>query len=195
MDELYEISHKYMQMGNDMIMVHRNGIILWADRRFLKNMGYNLLEVVGRHCMEFVAWEYREIVLQRIAKGFIGPDDVNDPVETRYRRSDASEFWATTVSAPIVLDSGPAVLVVGRDVTERRADEELIKNIIIRLLPRQLGRLFDLMVQGLSREEIIRIMNLDNDTISRYVRRIRKRIKMEKDDSLFNRVLEFFRDK
>ncbi|PKL35834.1 MAG: hypothetical protein CVV44_20160 [Spirochaetae bacterium HGW-Spirochaetae-1] len=195
MDDLFEISHKYMQMGNDMIMVHRNGIIQWANHRFLKIMGYNLLEVVGRHCIEFVADEFRKISLERITRGFSGKDTVNKPIEVRYRRADGSEFWAMTVSAPIDIDIGPAVLVVGRDITERKNDEELIKNVIIFLLPKQLGRLFDLMIQGKSREEIIRIMDLDNDTISRYVRRIRKRIQLADNDSLFNRFLCFFRDK
>jgi PAS domain S-box-containing protein len=192
MNEFVEILNKYFRMSNDIMILHQGGIIRWANNRFLELTGHSLIEMAGRHCFELIAPEHRALIEERIGRTFSGPDDVNPPVEMKYRGADGRTFWIHTISAPVELDMGPSVLVVGHDITRRKEDEEIIRNMIVKLLPPRLGRLFSMMAEGATREDVMRIMELDNATISRYLRRIRNRVGMPDNEEFFDRVIRFF---
>ena len=192
MNEFVEILNKYFRMSNDIMVLHQDGIIRWANNRFLEITGHSLLKIVGKHVFEFVMPEHRSLMEERIAMKYSGPDDVSPPVEMKYRNIDGREFWIHTIAAPVDLDMGPVVLVVGHDITRRKEDEELIKNMIVRLLPPRQGRLFDLIAGGSSREDVMKIMDLDNQTISRYLRRIRQKVGLLDNEEFFDRIVKFF---
>lgn len=66
-----------------------------------------------------------EIVRQRMRNGEAGI--ANAPVELEVVRADGQRMSVESTSVPIQLEDGPAILVMGTDVTWRRKEEELLR--------------------------------------------------------------------
>jgi PAS domain S-box-containing protein len=115
-----------VEMDPDGILVHRDGVIVYANERLAQIAGLETADdVVGRHLLDFVHPDDHPVFVERIraigsARGQVRRSD------ERLLRSDGSEFFADFVSLPIMYEGRPAAQVVVTDVTERHdADEAL----------------------------------------------------------------------
>ena len=101
------------------VLVHRGGVVVWANAAVLESLGYDTLdEVVGRHLLEFVPAEDRAPLAAAMAKS--SPNQVNDErLEYRVQRPDGAirRLQAGTVQH-VNFEGARARLVVLRDVTE-----------------------------------------------------------------------------
>ncbi len=111
----------------DLVIVHRRGTLLWANRAWLDAVGYEKVEdVVGTSILDNVSRRSRDVVRDRMA---LPPDTPNlSPTEiVMVTRSGAEVVVEVSPAQAVVFDGLPARLVVSRDVTERvRMKQKLI---------------------------------------------------------------------
>jgi two-component system, NtrC family, sensor kinase len=111
----------------DLVAVHNAGTLLWANRAFVKTLGYERVdEVVGSPLLSHVAERSHEVALARMrAAPEVHPPDV---VEAALRGKDGAEVIVeVSPTQTVVFDGIPARLIVGRDITERtRMQQKLI---------------------------------------------------------------------
>ena len=107
------------------VIVHRGGVIAWANASVLGSLGIARLDdIIGKSVLDFVPGEDRAVVEEALGherNGALG--DVR--VEYRALRPDGSVRWMEAGTAQQVeFEGAPARLVVLRDVTEQRQLEE-----------------------------------------------------------------------
>ena len=109
------------------VLIHRGGIVIWANAAVLASLGYDQLdEVVGRGLLELVPPEDRAPLEAAMATA--GPNQVSDELtEYRVLRPDGTIRWLQAGTVQHVdFEGARARLVVLRDVTEQhRLHDEL----------------------------------------------------------------------
>ena len=108
----------------DLVIIHRDGIVLWTNRAVPKVLGYPSDDLVGRPLLDIVDPVSRELVssrmLVRVDHDPLADDDLFDLIETRLLTRDGDVVLAEVSPTQEVSFGGQAArLVVGRDVTER----------------------------------------------------------------------------
>ena len=111
----------------DLVLIHRDGTVLWANRAVVKTLGYDRPEdLVGKSMLELVPPAYHEVLKSRLH----GQNDELTPelTEGGLITRDGRVLHCEASPAQVVTYGGlPARLVVGRDVTERaRLQQRLI---------------------------------------------------------------------
>jgi PAS domain S-box-containing protein len=114
---------KLIESAPDGICVHRNQRYVYVNPAMLKALRYERAsDLIGRHIMELIHPDDREMISQRV-RNIIASGQAVPPQQWRSLRSDGSWFYSETVALPIEFDGQPSVLVLGRDITERKQVE------------------------------------------------------------------------
>ncbi len=107
----------------DGIAVHRQGRVIFANQALMKMVGAKRPEeIVGQPLLKFVHPDYIEVVKKRVAEVITS----NKPLpilEEKFLRLDGTPLDAEVVALPIIFDNAPAVLVIVRDISERKQAE------------------------------------------------------------------------
>ena len=121
--ESEERYRRLVETSPDAILIHRGGVITFANRRAAELLAAACPDdLLGRHVLEFVAAADHDRIRRRWAE--LERAQALEPAEVEARRLDGETIYLET-RAVAILDAGePAVLVIGRDVTERRRAEE-----------------------------------------------------------------------
>lgn len=111
----------------DLVMIHRDGVLLWLNRENLRTLGYERNEeLAGKAMLDLVEPASRELIRARMQQ----PVDENTPElsEIRLLARDGRIVIVEIAPAQLVSFEGrPARLIVGRDVTERaRLQQQLL---------------------------------------------------------------------
>jgi PAS domain S-box-containing protein len=107
----------------EVVVVHAEGVILSVNRAAEVMFGVPPGQMAGRQLFDFIAPESQPLVLERIRSG----DE--RPYEAVARRADGSFFpvEAQARTAPVRLSNRPARVVAIRDVSQRVALEEQVR--------------------------------------------------------------------
>jgi len=131
-ESLKESEHRYKQLvelSPDAIVVHSQGKIVFANSATLKMFRAEKPEdIVGKNVLSFVHPEYLNAVKKRIEF----QQRMGKPVplyEEKLVRLDGEVFYAEVAAAPIVFEGKSSSLVIIRDITERKLQEERIKRL------------------------------------------------------------------
>ncbi|MHB1308452.1 MAG: hybrid sensor histidine kinase/response regulator [Limisphaerales bacterium] len=104
------------------IVVVQDGRCVYVNPASARHMGCaDPAELIGLVAMDGVAPEYRAEVAKRHARAALGL--ANGPMELELIRRDGSRAISESTSVPIVFNGRPALLVMGRDITEQRQAE------------------------------------------------------------------------
>lgn len=107
----------------DAIIAVKDGIFVMANPAFLQMHGYeDVDDVVGRSVLDLVAQESKDIIAENMAR-WVNEEAVPTFYETLVLRQDGTKFWAELSVSLYELDGDEYVLVVERDVTERKQIE------------------------------------------------------------------------
>ena len=108
----------------EMILVHRDGLVAYANRALTDNLGYAQGELLGRAAFDLVHPDDRDGILERAQTGEAtngGGSEAQGsaPRTVRFKRKQGGFFAAENVALRLVFGGEPAVVVIGRAVTER----------------------------------------------------------------------------
>jgi PAS domain S-box-containing protein len=111
----------------DLVVVHISGTVAWANRAFLRVLGYERVdELVGTPLLDHVTDASKQVVRERMRQ----PADPSayPLIEVVLKAHNGQSVVVEVAPAqPVVFDGVPARLVIGRDVTERvRMQQKLI---------------------------------------------------------------------
>ena len=129
MQESEEQYRRLVELSPDGIAVHQDGRIVLVNPAGARSLGYaEPSELIGRPALDIVHPEDRMRALERISRTLKEgqPGELN---EERFIRKDGSVVPVEVVNAPFYWRGRPAVLVVARDVSERRqAEKQLVES-------------------------------------------------------------------
>jgi len=129
--ESEEKSRTILESVPELILVHRNGIIQYANPVAVKTLGYPPHDLISRRVTDFIAPEFHErveaAVLQRMAGKPV------DPYEINVIGKDGNRREMIVNGSMIVLDKAPSALIILTDITERKRVEESLKRSEARL--------------------------------------------------------------
>jgi len=125
--ELEEIKKRYstlVEQANDgVVITQKNGKLIFANRKIEEILNYNKNEILGKHFTKFIASEYLKLVKERFQKRISGTEAPQ--IYEIKLLSKNNERIPVEINAALIDHEGePAVLVVIRDVRERKALEE-----------------------------------------------------------------------
>ncbi|RPI38673.1 MAG: PAS domain S-box protein, partial [Methanoregulaceae archaeon] len=125
---LFESEEKFRSIVDTTVSgigIHQEGIIRYINPAGVRILGYaGPEEIVGRQVMDFVAWQFREEVLERMdtLSGGMAPVDFE-----QFVRKDGILVDVEVTGAPFRYNEKPAVLVVFSDITKRKLAEDALK--------------------------------------------------------------------
>jgi PAS domain S-box-containing protein len=109
--------HELLDELPDLVMIQRDGTLLWVNRAVVKSLGYDRRDdLVGKPLLSVVPRAYHEIVASRLRGSTDHPELTDGALLTRAGRTVLCEISRVR---GVTFGGLPARLLVGRDVTER----------------------------------------------------------------------------
>jgi PAS domain S-box-containing protein len=126
LSESEERYRRMVELSPDSVVVHSEGRIVYVNAQTLKLLGASHPnEVVGTPVAERVHPDYRELATERIRR-MMTNRSVEPLIEEVMLRMDGTAVDVEVAAAPIVFQGKPAILVVGRDIGDRKRAESQI---------------------------------------------------------------------
>ena len=107
------------ELSPDMILLHSEGRYTYANPAAVRILGARGPEdLAGKPVLEIIHPDFREIEKDRLVQLEEGREIF--PLEERYRRLDGTAVDLEVAAAPLFYQGQPMILVVARDITERK---------------------------------------------------------------------------
>jgi PAS domain S-box-containing protein len=111
----------------DPVVIHQDGMPVFVNRAAVALYGgVSAEEMLVRPMLDWVAPEYKEMVAARIGQ-MLGRGEAVPLAEQRHLRLDGTPFDVEVVAAPVTYDGRPAVELVARDISARKATEAALR--------------------------------------------------------------------
>jgi PAS domain S-box-containing protein len=109
------------------IMVYSEGKVVLTNRATLAVMGLNdSRKMLGKSVWDFIDPDYQNVIQERIRT--VIEDGKKTPlIEIKLKRPDGTSFDAEIVSIPLIYQGKPSALVMGRDISQRKLQENEIR--------------------------------------------------------------------
>ena len=121
-----EKNQALLRNGSDGIhILDADGFLLEASDSFCSMLGYRREVMIGMHVSEWDAILTREQIAGMLERQFVRRTRYQ--FETRHRRIDGTTFDVEVSSVSIELDGGAVLFNSSRDITERKAAEESLR--------------------------------------------------------------------
>ncbi|MDD3135975.1 MAG: PAS domain S-box protein, partial [Methanoregula sp.] len=124
-------SRSLLENVPELILVHRNGIVLYTNPAALKSLGYQPHEALNRQVTDFVAPEFHERVIAAVRQRKISTPV--EPYEIDVLARDGNRRTMVVNGSTIEFDGAPASLILLTDITGRKKVEEELKRSEARL--------------------------------------------------------------
>jgi diguanylate cyclase (GGDEF)-like protein/PAS domain S-box-containing protein len=123
------IYRSVFQTSRDVIAISRvsDGMFVDVNEAYLKNLGFEREEVIGRTSLELDIWvspEERDAYVENSAQGS------DNGTRVRFRRKDGTIFWAVASMSKVDIDGEPHIVSVVKNVTDVKEAEEKIQNLV-----------------------------------------------------------------
>jgi len=115
-----------VESTTDGIVIVQDGVVCFVNSASLNLLGYSPDELVGTTFIGHVAHEFRDIVIRRYEDRMAGKEPPSI-YEIALLRKDSTQLPVEINATQIVYLDEPASLVFLRDITERRATEETLR--------------------------------------------------------------------
>ena len=128
-EALQRTEHQYrtlVENANDTIMILQEGIIVYRNSVHNGLIGYTVEETIGHNFLEFVVPEDRERIVEYYQKRLSG-EDVPEQYEVRLLSNGLGDITADVRPATVEYEGKPAVMVIMRDITERKRTEQALQ--------------------------------------------------------------------
>ncbi len=122
--------HRYrslVELSPDGIVIHQGGVLVFANQRAAQVMGFaSPDEMIGKPVMSFVHPEYRPLVARRVERALKWGEPAPPALEV-FLRADGSTLEVEVTANPVIWAGRPAIQVMVRDVSERQAVEQRLR--------------------------------------------------------------------
>jgi PAS domain S-box-containing protein len=119
---------RLLERSFDAAVIHQNGVIVFANEPSARLMNVAVpSDLTGKAVMDLVDPVSEKIVRERIRTMTESPESVVPPVEERFRRPDGTIIDVEVIASPTEYGQKPAVLVLFRDISNRKAAEIALK--------------------------------------------------------------------
>ena len=108
------------------ICLHQDGVHVYVNERYAKDLGYSASELIGKPVLEVVAPQDREMVEQRWLDRLAGKK-VPSQYQLRSLKKDGTIRWGEVWATVIEHNGSPAILANVFDISERKAAEEALR--------------------------------------------------------------------
>jgi diguanylate cyclase (GGDEF)-like protein/PAS domain S-box-containing protein len=117
------------QTSLDAININRleDGVYIDCNAAFLKIMGYEREEVIGRSSTELAIWadsRDRSNLIEMLRRNLVCRD-----LESRFQKKDGDVFWGLMSASVFQLDGVPCILSMTRDISDAKAAEDKIRSL------------------------------------------------------------------
>ncbi len=127
--ELRESEERYrtlIELSPDSIAIHDGRTVLFANSAAAKLLRVSdPSKLIGSPVIDLVDPKYREEVRERV-RDLLENGSTVEPMEEKFLRSDGTSVDVEVAACGIISDGRPAVLVIVRDITERKEAEAQI---------------------------------------------------------------------
>ncbi len=153
-DALRESEDKYRSLADNLpeyIFIHHEGKLLYVSPTVVNVTGMTAAELTRRSVMDFIAPESRALVSERIRQSILKEQSYR--YEAAILVKNGEKRYGLVNSILITYNGLPASLVVVTDITERKRDEEALResearlSSIIRVAPVGIGVVSDRVIQ------------------------------------------------
>ncbi|MGH9459311.1 MAG: EAL domain-containing protein [Thermoanaerobaculia bacterium] len=118
-----------VEQSPDLIAIHREGTMIFINPAGTRMLGATRPEeILGRKVLEFVHEASRPIVLERLKR--LGGGMAVEQVEEKLVRLDGGVIDAEVTALPYLSEGEASILVMARDVTDRRRSEAELKQTL-----------------------------------------------------------------
>lgn len=116
-----------VELSPDGICIHVDGRYVFANSAMAHIVGLlDASEVIGKHALDFVHADSKELVRERIKQGIA--DGLPAPlVEEKYLRADGTIIYVEVATVPTTFKGQKATQVVIRDITDRKKADAIIQ--------------------------------------------------------------------
>ena len=126
---LFDSNQRYSTLVHklpDLILIHRQGKILFANDAALSVIGTSPEELIGANVMDFIAEESKELVMTNMRKRIEGDEQVRDyEIRAITKRGVIKD---TIIRGDVIMyDDEPAVIAILIDITERKQIETALQ--------------------------------------------------------------------
>ena len=115
-----------IEQSIDGILILQNRLVTFANRRMSEMVGYSQGEIIGKYFDQMAAPEYKEMLANEYRRRQAG-ENVSGNHELEIVAKNNRKIPVETKVQPIVYQEKPAVMVIIRDITERKQAEGAIK--------------------------------------------------------------------
>ncbi|GIM45104.1 hypothetical protein DNHGIG_06530 [Collibacillus ludicampi] len=124
--ESEECYRNLLEFSPEPIAVHQKGRVVYINPAGLRLMGSDSKEeIIGRPILDFVHPGYRDVVAERVRK--IEKNETVEILEEKLIRSDGQVIDIEVLPVRITYMGEPAVLLICRDITERKRVEQALR--------------------------------------------------------------------
>ena len=123
--ESEEQSRTLLSTMPDIVMVHQEGIIVYANQTAIEKTGFSEEELIGSHLLDNVVPEFRDSILRNMAQRAAG-EPVGDYEVDMIHKSGALRHVIVRTS-PLVFNRIPSVVMILIDITERKQEEVALR--------------------------------------------------------------------
>ncbi len=128
---LKESEEKYanlVEKGNDGIIIIQDGLLRFANSKIVELTGFSLEEAIGKSFIDFVAPEYKGIVMDRYRRRLSG-ERVASRYEIDILTKDGSRTPVEISASLIDYEGRPANMAMIRDIIDRKLIEEELQKV------------------------------------------------------------------
>jgi len=125
LSESEEQSRMLLSQLPDIVMVHQDGIIVYANQTATDKTGYTREELLGSHLFGYVVPDAREMIVRNMARRAAG-EKVDDYEVDMIHKSGALHHIIVRTS-PIVFNQVPSVVMILIDITGRKQAENALQ--------------------------------------------------------------------
>jgi PAS domain S-box-containing protein len=127
-NELKESEQRYSSLIRkmpDMIMIHRDGKILFVNEASMSVIGYGMEELIGTSVMQYLPEEGQRMVLENMKRRLMGESIQDYEIEVFSKTGKIINVIVKTEQ--ITFDNEPAILTIIIDITARKLAEKALE--------------------------------------------------------------------
>ncbi len=123
--ETNEIARRFFETSDENIAILENGYVIETNPRVESMFGYTMAEAIGKHALDFIAPESRELVISNIKAGY------EEPYQAIGLRKDGSTFIGEFRGKTITYKGHPARATIVLDITARKLVERIERDAAV----------------------------------------------------------------